>query len=79
MRLVLAAAISALCLSPLAAGAQSAPCGGRWSSFIAGLEQEAVQSGIPADVADRFFGRLQLNQTVLSRDRGQGFFQRPFI
>lgn len=79
MRLVLAAAISALCLSPLAAGAQSAPCGGSWSSFIAGLEQEAVQSGIPADVADRFFGRLQQNQTVLSRDRGQGFFQRPFI
>lgn len=76
MRFVLAAAFSALALS---AHAQSVPCGGSWSAFTAGLEQEAVQGGIPADVAHRFFGRLQQDDTVLRRDRGQGFFQRPFV
>lgn len=77
MRLFLAAAFSALSLIPAAASAQN--CGGNWSSFINGLTAEAVQNGIPQDVAQRFFSPLQQNQTVLSRDRGQGFFQRPFI
>ena len=76
MRFVLAALFSSFALS---AQAQSTPCGGSWSSFVAGLEQEAVQNGIPRDVADRFFGRLQQDDTVLRRDRGQGFFQRPFV
>lgn len=77
MRRFLAAA--ALSLLPFGVGAQSVPCGGSWSAFITELKAEAVRGGLPADVADRFFGRLQQNQTVLSRDRGQGFFQRPFI
>lgn len=76
MRLVLAAVFSTFALS---AQAQSVPCGGSWSSFVAGLAQEAVQAGIPGDVADRFFGRLRQDDTVLRRDRGQGFFQRPFV
>ncbi len=79
MRPLLAAAFSALCLFPLAAQAQSTPCGGNWSNFTAGLRDEAVRGGLPADVAERFFGRLRQDQTVLSRDRGQGFFQRPFV
>jgi len=77
MRRFLAAA--AVCLLPVAALGQSAPCGGGWSAFVAGLRTEAVQGGLPADVADRFFGRLRQNDTVLSRDRAQGFFQRPFV
>jgi len=76
MRLVLAAVFSTFALS---AQAQSVPCGGSWSSFVAGLAQEAVQAGIPGEVADRFFGRLRQDDTVLRRDRGQGFFQRPFV
>lgn len=76
MRLVLAAVFSTFALS---AQAQSVPCGGSWSSFVAGLAQEAVQAGIPGDVADRFFGRLRQDDAVLRRDRGQGFFQRPFV
>jgi lytic murein transglycosylase len=55
------------------------PCGGSWSSFINDLKAEAVRGGLPQDVADRFFARLRHNDTVLSRDRAQGFFQRPFI
>lgn len=77
MRRFLAAA--ALSVLPFAAMAQSVPCGGSWSSFIAGVKAEAVAGGLPQDVADRFFARLRQNETVLSRDRGQGFFQRPFI
>ncbi|MCA2011868.1 lytic murein transglycosylase [Pararhodobacter sp. CCB-MM2] len=77
MRLFRAAALSALTLLPVAASAQS--CGGNWSSFINGLRNEAVQSGIPQNVADQFFSGVRQSQTVLSRDRGQGFFQRPFI
>lgn len=77
MRRFLAAA--ALSLLPLTAVAQSVPCGGTWSSFITDLKAEALRGGLPQDVADRFFSRLRQNDTVLSRDRGQGFFQRPFI
>lgn len=77
MRRFLAAA--ALSVLPFAAMAQSVPCGGSWSSFIEGVKAEAVAGGLPQDVADRFFARLRQNETVLSRDRGQGFFQRPFI
>ncbi|WP_127106466.1 lytic murein transglycosylase [Pararhodobacter zhoushanensis] len=78
MRRFLAAAVTALCLSPVAAQAQ-ASCGGSWSGFIDGVKQEAVRGGLPSSVADQFFGRLRQNSTVLSRDRAQGFFQRPFI
>lgn len=79
MRLVLATALSLSFALSAPAFAQSVPCGGSWSSFIAGVRAEAVQGGLPADVADRFFGRLSQSDTVLSRDRGQGFFQRPFV
>lgn len=79
MRRFLAALSSAFCLLAPAAQAQSVPCGGSWSSFIADLRAEAVRGGLPAETADRFFNRLQLDQTVLNRDRGQGFFQRPFV
>ncbi|MFN4101822.1 MAG: lytic murein transglycosylase [Pararhodobacter sp.] len=80
MRQILAAAaLSAFSLIPLSAQAQSAPCGGSWQEFIAGARAEAISTGIPADVADRFFSRLRQDDTVLRRDRGQGFFQRPFL
>ena len=69
----------ALGLFPQIAAAQSAPCGGSWQGFIADVRAEAVRGGLPADVADRFFGRLRQDETVLRRDRGQGFFQRPFV
>ena len=79
MRSLLAAAMSLISLFPMTAQAQNAPCGGSWSSFIGDLRAEAVRGGLPADTADRFFGRLRQDDTVLRRDRGQGFFQRPFI
>ena len=79
MRIAFAVALSAVLSLPAAVSAQSAPCGGSWSAFTAGLAQEAVQGGLPRDVADRFFGRLRQDDTVLRRDRGQGFFQRPFV
>jgi lytic murein transglycosylase len=54
-------------------------CGGSFSSFVEGLKAEAVAGGIPRDVTDRFFQGVQQDPNVLQRDRGQGFFTRPFI
>ena len=77
MRLLfLAGAFAAMAASPAVA---QRGCGGSWSSFVNGLRTEAVQSGLPASTADRFFGQLRQDQEVLRRDRSQGFFQRPFI
>lgn len=77
MRLFLLASAVTACLS-LPNGAQ-AQCGGSWSSFMNGLTNEAVQNGVPRDVAERFFSRLRQDPEVLRRDRAQGFFQRPFL
>lgn len=59
--------------------AQSVPCGGNFGAFVDGLKAEAVAQGIPRDVVDRFFRTVQRDQRVIDRDRGQGFFTRPFV
>ena len=75
MRLILAAAFAAA----LAVPAQAQQCGGDFGAFVDGLRAEAVASGIPADTAAAFFRGVEQDQRVLSRDRQQGFFTRPFI
>ncbi len=59
--------------------AQSVSCGGDFGAFVNGLRSEATRQGIPADVADRFLRGVRRDQRVIDRDRGQGFFTRPFI
>ena len=75
MRMILAAALSLT----LALPAQAQQCGGSFSAFVQGLQAEAVAAGIPAETVDRFFRGVEQDQRVLSRDRQQGFFTRPFI
>mgnify|MGYP002620007335 CR=1 FL=1 len=72
------ALLAALALSS-PAGAQNTPCGGSFNAFVDGLKAEALGQGLPRDVVDRFFRTVRQDQAVLQRDRGQGFFTRPFI
>lgn len=75
MRLLSAALVAAT----LALPAQAQQCGGSFSAFVQGLQSEAIASGIPADTVAAFFRGVEQDQRVLSRDRQQGFFTRPFI
>lgn len=76
MRRVLYASLLLLGFALPAAAQQ---CGGSFSAFVDGLKAEAVAQGQPREVVDRFFQGVQQSQTVLNRDRQQGFFTRPFI
>lgn len=78
MRSLLLAAICGFSLATPAL-AQQVPCGGSFNAFVDGLKAEAVSQGLPRDVVDNFFRGVQQDQSVLQRDRAQGFFTRPFI
>ena len=69
------AAIFSLCAAPLAAQT----CGGSFSSFTAGLVDEAVSRGHDRATAQQFLATARQDQAVLNADRSQGFFQRDFI
>ena len=69
--------VAALAVASLPAAAQS--CGGPFSFFVDGLKAEAVAQGQSRDLVDRFFQSVRQDQSVLQRDRSQGFFTRPFI
>ncbi len=75
MRQIVLAAALAVASSPAAAQT----CGGPFTAFVEGLKAEAVAQGQPREVVDRFFRSVRQDQSVLQRDRGQGFFTQPFI
>lgn len=56
-----------------------AQCGGSFSGFVKGLEQEAASKGYPANTVSKFFASVRQDQKVLRADRAQGVFQKPFI
>lgn len=56
----------------------AAPCGGAFADFIAAMKREAIQSGITATEADRFFRSVRHDPKVLTADRSQGVFRKPF-
>ena len=64
---------------PVAALAQSVPCGGNFGTFINGVKAEAVQRGHSQATVDRFFRTVSVSNAVLNADRKQGIFQTPFI
>ena len=59
--------------------AEAQTCGGPFPAFVEGLKAEAVAQGQPREVVDGFFRTVRQDQSVLQRDRAQGFFTRPFI
>ena len=71
---ILAAALAAVSLP---AAAQS--CGGEFRDFLGGLRAEAVQRGIPDDVARSFLSGVRQDPAVIRADRAQGIFQLPFL
>ncbi|HHX89995.1 MAG TPA: lytic murein transglycosylase [Paracoccus sp.] len=78
-RALIAAALLGLGLLAPATTAAQTPCGGGFPAFVDGLKAEALGRGIPRETADGFFRAVRQDQSVLQRDRAQGFFTRPFI
>ncbi len=74
MRLLSACWALVLLATPL-----HAACGGSFSSFVAGLKDEAVAQGHDQAAVNAFFASARQDPKVLRADRSQGVFQRPFI
>jgi len=75
MRTLSPALLLALCL-PLAAHAE---CGGKFSSFVAGLKTEAQRHGLSAAEAEAFLAGVRQDARVLKADRAQGVFRKSFL
>lgn len=56
-----------------------AKCGGSFQDFLRALKAEALQKGHAQTSIDRFFATVAQSQSVLSADRDQGMFQKPFL
>ena len=56
-----------------------AQCGGSFSSFVNGLEEEAISRGHDPATVNAFFDSARQDDKVLRADRAQGVFQKPFI
>lgn len=75
----LTALAACLCLALPAAGQANTPCGGDFSSFVAGLKDEAARRGHDRVTIDGFFANVRQDPAVIRADRAQGVFQRDFI
>jgi lytic murein transglycosylase len=73
-----AALVAALSVSTLTV-AHAQQCGGDFGQFLAGVKQEAVSTGLPAEAADRTLANVRLDQRVLDRDRSQSVFRQTFL
>ena len=69
--------VLALCLSILAAPVAAA-CGGPFSAFVQGLQDEAVRRGHAAATVEAFFRGVRQDERVLRADRSQGIFRAEF-
>ncbi|MGH1330455.1 MAG: lytic murein transglycosylase [Paracoccaceae bacterium] len=58
--------------------AQSAPCGGSFSSFIGTMKSEAIAAGHARATVDKFFASARQDNAVLKADRAQGVFKMGF-
>ncbi|WP_373355746.1 lytic murein transglycosylase [Pseudoroseicyclus sp. CXY001] len=68
-----------LALAGAPALAQTAPCGGDFAAFKAGLAAEAPAYGIPQATAEAFLSGIGRDESVLAADRRQGHLQRDFV
>ncbi|PIE14939.1 MAG: lytic transglycosylase [Rhodobacterales bacterium] len=72
--------IAGLCLSVInSAAIAETPCGGKFSSFVASLKQEAIAKGHSSATVDRFFASVRQDAKTLKADHAQGVFQKNFI
>lgn len=63
---------------PAMAAAQQ-QCGGDFGSFLNGVQQEAISSGVSARAAAAALSGASIDRKVLSRDRAQGVFKQTFL
>lgn len=70
--------ILALAATTFPAQAQTVPCGGDFSTFVAGLKREAVASGHSPATVDRFFASARRDPKVIAADNSQGVFRKTF-
>jgi membrane-bound lytic murein transglycosylase B len=54
----------------------AAECGGNFSSFIKGVQKEALANGISKNAVNAALKNARLDKKVLSRDRAQGVFDK---
>ncbi|MAM63725.1 lytic murein transglycosylase [Maritimibacter sp. UBA3975] len=81
-KLIAAVALSLATASPSAAQDIPAPlveCGGSFSSFVGRMKDLALSRGHDAGTVNNFFASVRQDGATLNADRGQGFFQKPFI
>lgn len=57
----------------------AAECGGNFSSFIKGVQKEALANGISKNAVNAALKNARLDKKVLSRDRAQGVFRQTFL
>jgi lytic murein transglycosylase len=77
-----AAALSLATAFPVFSQDYPAPlveCGGSFSSFVDRMKSLAVSRGHAPSTVDQFFASARQDGATLNADRGQGFFQKPFI
>lgn len=75
----LLAAAGILASIAIGAQAQTAPCGGSFSSFMKGVAAEAKSQGLPAGAINAVVGAARQDAQVLRMDRGQGVFRQTFL
>ncbi len=75
----LPALLAAAALLSSTASGHAAECGNDLSTFLAGIETEAVASGIAPEAVDKALAGAQIDQKVLKMDRAQGVFRQTFL
>lgn len=78
MRLSKLLSVTLTALSLTASTAMAATCGGSFSGFVQGLQQEAIANGHSPQTVKRFFASVTQDPKVLRADRAQGVFQLDF-
>ncbi len=70
-----------LCGSLIISSSALAECRntGNFNQWLNGFKQQAVASGIPADVVNRALNQVRLDQNVIQRDRSQKTFAQNFL
>jgi lytic murein transglycosylase len=58
--------------------AAEAPCGGEYTTWLRGFEQDAAAQGISQRTIDSALGGITYDPTIIARDHAQGVFRQSF-
>ncbi len=68
----------ALGLTTATAAAAGTPCGGDFSAWLGGFEQEAAGQGVSQRTIQSALGGIAYDPTIIARDHAQGVFRQSF-